>query len=171
MSRPKPKRAKVASPLRRPKPTIARAPSRPRTDLSKIRHDLRTPINHILGYCEMLQEDEHLPEDFAPDLAKIHAGGKQLLALIADYLDEETFETKRGDVQRLCHDLRTPVNQIIGYSEMLQELADDLSCAKYIPDLKKIRQAASLWLGLMEEHLLPARSSTGSDPTAAMIAA
>ena len=131
-------------------------------DLSKIRHDLRTPINHILGYCEMLQEDEQLPAMFAPDLAKIHAGGRQLLALIAEYFDEETFETKRGDVQRLCHDLRTPVNQIIGYSEMLQEQAEEIGRKKYLPDLRKIRDAAAAWLGLMEEHLLP----TGSDADA-----
>jgi sigma-B regulation protein RsbU (phosphoserine phosphatase) len=175
------KRAAKAAPAKtkagRPKPAPAkagRAPPRtlapPRADLSKIRHDLRTPINHILGYCEMLQEDQHLPAEFAPDLAKIHAGGKQLLALIADYFDEETFETMRGDVQRLCHDLRTPVNQIIGYSEMLQELANDLSCAKHIPDLRKIREAASLWLGLMEEHLLPARAAVDSDPGTAIAA-
>jgi len=131
---------------------------RPKLDLSKIRHDLRTPINHILGYCEMLQEDEQLPAEFAPDLAKIHAGGRQLLALIAEYFDEETFETKRGEVQRLCHDLRTPVNQIIGYSEMLQEQAEDMGRKTYLPDLRKIRDAASSWLGLMEEHLLPARA-------------
>jgi phosphoserine phosphatase RsbU/P len=129
-------------------------------DLSKIRHDLRTPINHILGYCEMLQEDEQLPAVFAPDLAKIHAGGRQLLALIAEYFDEETFETKRGDVQRLCHDLRTPVNQIIGYSEMLQEQAEEMGRKKYLPDLKKIRNAAASWLGLMEEHLLPAGAAS-----------
>src|SRR5215471_2754055 len=168
MRRPKAKPAKSKPGRPKPKPAsspraLPRAPARPRADLSKIRHDLRTPINHILGYCEMLQEDHQLPEDFAPDLAKIHAGGKQLLALIADYFDEETFETMRGDVQRLCHDLRTPVNQIIGYSEMLQELAEDLNCSKYIPDLRKIREAAALWLGLMEEHLLPARSSAGLD--------
>jgi sigma-B regulation protein RsbU (phosphoserine phosphatase) len=131
-------------------------------DLSKIRHDLRTPINHILGYCEMLQEDEQLPALFAPDLAKIHAGGRQLLALIAEYFDEETFETKRGDVQRLCHDLRTPVNQIIGYSEMLQEQAEEIGRKKYVPDLRKIRDAAASWLGLMEEHLLPAGPGAGS---------
>src|SRR6185503_2633319 len=136
-----------------------RPPAQPRFDLSKIRHDLRTPINHILGYCEMLQEDEQLPEEFAPDLGKIHAGGKQLLALIAEYFDEETFETKRGDVQRLCHDLRTPVNQIIGYSEILQEQAEEIGRKKYLPDLRKIRDAAALWLGLMEEHLLPTGSS------------
>lgn len=135
-------------------------------DLSKIRHDLRTPINHILGYCEMLQEDEQLPAVFAPDLEKIHAGGRQLLALIAEYFDEETFETKRGDVHRLCHDLRTPVNQIIGYSEMLQEQAEEIGRKKYLPDLRKIRDAAASWLGLMEEHLLP--TGTGADDASAL---
>jgi signal transduction histidine kinase len=134
-------------------------------DLSKIRHDLRTPINHILGYCEMLQEDEQLPAVFAPDLEKIHAGGRQLLVLIAEYFDEETFETKRGDVHWLCHDLRTPVNQIIGYSEILQEQAEEIGRKKYLPDLRKIRDAAALWLGLMEEHLLP--TDTGADAASA----
>jgi sigma-B regulation protein RsbU (phosphoserine phosphatase) len=151
--RPKPGRARATR-------VLHRTPTRPKFDLSKIRHDLRTPINHILGYCEMLQEDEQLPDEFAPDLGRIHAGGKQLLALIAEYFDEETFETKRGDVHRLCHDLRTPVNQIIGYSELLQELAADRGRKKYIPDLQKIRHAAASWLGLMEEQLLPVGAAT-----------
>jgi sigma-B regulation protein RsbU (phosphoserine phosphatase) len=152
------KRPKRAAPAR---PQIVR----PRLDLSKTRHDLRTPINHILGYCEMLQEDDQLPTVFAPDLEKIHAGGRQLLALIAEYFDEETFETKRGDVHRLCHDLRTPVNQIIGYSEILQEQAEETGRKKYLPDLRKIRDAALSWLGLMEEHLLP--TGSGTDATSA----
>src|ERR1044071_10403893 len=112
MSRSKPKAARAPASRSKPKTATARVAAQPRFDLSKIRHDLRTPINHILGYCEMLQEDAHLPDVFAPDLEKIHAGGRQLLALIAEYFDEETFETKRGDVHQLCHDLRTPVNQI-----------------------------------------------------------
>ena len=156
-------------PARSPRGTGAgRARTRPpvgvpknKLDLSKIRHDLRTPINHILGYCEMMQEDDHLPEDFAPDLAKIHAGGRQLLALISECFDEETFVSKRGDLHQLCHELRTPVNQIIGYCEILQEDAAELGRKKYLPDLGKIRDAAAAWLGLMEEHLLPG----GSQPT------
>jgi len=168
--RAKAKPAKRTSTPRRtnnPKPAVPARPQidRPKLDLSKTRHDLRTPINHILGYCEMLQEDEQLPELFAPDLEKIHAGGRQLLALIAEYFDEETFETKRGDVHRLCHDLRTPVNQIIGYSEILQEEAEDTGRKKYLPDLRKIRDAALAWLGLMEEHLLP--TGTGTDAASA----
>ena len=40
----------------------ALSPSTPRKlDLSRIRHDLRTPINHILGYCEMLLVEESVP--------------------------------------------------------------------------------------------------------------
>src|SRR5208282_471151 len=86
-------------------------------------------------------------------------------SLIAEYFDEETFQTKRGDVHRLCHDLRTPVNQIIGYSEILQEEAEATGRKKYLPDLRKIRDAALSWLGLMEEHLLP--SGAGTDATSA----
>jgi class 3 adenylate cyclase len=122
--------------------------------LSKVRHDLRTPINHILGYCEMLQEDEHTPELFQADLKKIHAGGRQLLALMTEYFDEEIFETRRLDLFQLCHDLRTPVNHIIGYGEMLQEQAEDLGRKGLLPDLKKITEAARRWLDLMEEYLV-----------------
>ena len=169
--RAKPKSSKSAGARRRTRPAkrpVAAGPAMapPRLDLSKTRHDLRTPINHILGYCEMLQEDAQLPAEFAPDLAKIHAGGRQLLALIAEYFDEETFETKRGDVHQLCHDLRTPVNQIIGYSEMLQEQAQETGHKKYLADLRKIRDAAASWLGLMEEHLLP--TGTGTDAASAL---
>jgi two-component system, sensor histidine kinase ChiS len=49
-------------------------------------HDLRTPLNLILGYSEMLIEraQEEGQYDFVPDLQKTHTAGKQLLALIND---------------------------------------------------------------------------------------
>ncbi len=56
--------------------------------LSKIRHDLRTPINQIIGYSELLQdvaEDQGLPEIRA-DLAKITTAARRLLKL-----QEEAF--------------------------------------------------------------------------------
>jgi signal transduction histidine kinase/CheY-like chemotaxis protein len=57
--------------------------------LANMSHELRTPLNAILGYSEMLQEDaaEAGQEDLLPDLQKIHASGKHLLALINDVLD------------------------------------------------------------------------------------
>ena len=123
-------------------------------DLSRVRHDLRTPINHVLGYCEMLQEEETVPEDFQADLKKVHAGGRQLLALINEYFEEATFEEKRRDLQRLSHELRTPVNHIVGYAELLEEQAEERGLVHLLPDLQKIVDAGHTWLGLMEEYLI-----------------
>jgi sigma-B regulation protein RsbU (phosphoserine phosphatase) len=156
VSRPKPPKA---TPTTSPGSTASRlpanAPAQPKLDLSKIRHDLRTPINHILGYCEMLQEEQSVPHSFQADLQKIHTGGRQLLVLINEYFDDETFETKHRDLHQLCHELRTPVNHIIGYSELLQEQAQDAGLKKHLPDLQKIHGAAQTWLALMEEYLIP----------------
>jgi DNA-binding response OmpR family regulator len=57
--------------------------------LANIRHTLRTPLNHIIGYSEMLLEeaDERGLEAFTADLQKIHAAGKQLLACINELLE------------------------------------------------------------------------------------
>ena len=129
-------------------------------DLSRIRHDLRTPITHIVGYCELLQEEEKIPSAFQADLEKIHAGGRQLLALLTEYFDEETFANKASGLHQLCHELRTPVNHIIGYSEILQEAAEDLGRTELLPDLQRIGKAARTWLTLMEEYLIvPSASS------------
>src|SRR5262245_52027282 len=129
---------RAVSPTRSSRTTTAKpvAPAlTPRIDLSRIRHDLRTPINHIIGYCEMLQEDEDTPASFQADLQKIHAGGRQLLTLITEYFNEETFESRRQDLQRLCHELRTPVNHIIGYGEILTEEAAERGENRLVPDL------------------------------------
>ncbi len=47
-------------------------------------HDLLTPLNHVIGYSEMLlgQAEEEGQTQFVPDLTKIHGAGKQLLALL-----------------------------------------------------------------------------------------
>lgn len=125
-----------------------------RPDFSRIRHDLRTPVNHILGYAEMLLEDDTLPVEFRDDIQRIHIGGRALLELIKDYFDDEHFAEKRPDTHRMYHELRTPVNHIIGYTELLTELAEDRSLTHLHADLEKIGSAAGTWLALMEEYLI-----------------
>jgi len=61
--------------------------------LARLRHDLRTPINHILGYSELVAEelaDEDV-ETGAEDLKKISAAAQLLLGMIGDHLSEEGF--------------------------------------------------------------------------------
>jgi class 3 adenylate cyclase len=123
-------------------------------DFARIRHDLRTPVNHILGYAEMLLEDEGTPSEFRDDLRRIHTGGRHLLALIKDYFDDEHYAHKRPDTHQMYHELRTPVNHIVGYTELLIELAQDHDHPHMEPDLLKIRQAAGAWLLSIETYLL-----------------
>lgn len=124
-------------------------------DLSKVRHELRTPINHILGYCDILLEDDDLPAVCRSDLFKVHSGGRQLLSLINHYFDEKTFATLKIDLHQLSHELRTPVNHIVGYCELLEEQAAEGGSDNLKADLRKINAAALTWLELMEEHLVP----------------
>jgi sigma-B regulation protein RsbU (phosphoserine phosphatase) len=132
-----------------------------KVDLSRMRHELRTPINHILGYCEMLMEEGQLPERSLMDLRRIHDGGKELQSLIAHYFEEDQFYRQK-DLHQLYHELRTPVNHIVGYSELLIEQAEDAAVTGPVPDLKKIRDAASNWLGLMEAYLVEPAIAAGS---------
>lgn len=134
-------------------------------DLSRIRHNLRTPLNHILGYCELLLEDEALPGEFVTDLERIRSGGRQLLDALNAYLDDDRHRTRPLDLSRLQHELRTPVNHILGYGEMLEELALEQNAERFVGDLRRIQEAATAWLGLMEEQLLPL--STAPTETAA----
>ena len=101
--------------------------------LAYLRHELRTPINAVIGYSEMLIEemtDEDKPA-FIPDLKKIHESGKQLLAVVNTVLDPARIEAILLDPNRelssadLHHELRTPLNAVIGYSEMLIEEVTD----------------------------------------------
>ncbi len=114
-------------------------------DLSKVRHDLRGPINHIVGYSEILLEDEELPPEFAPDLERIRSGGRQLIELISHYLDEYRLQTEPLDLPRLQHDLRTPVNHILGHGEILEEMAVERKLERYVPDLRRIHDGGDFW--------------------------
>lgn len=124
--------------------------------LAKIRHALRTPINHIIGYTEIIKEEagDNLATTFHIDLDRIHGSGYVLMSLINRYLGEDCVGSAEMDLHGICVELRTPVNHIIGYGEMLAEQCSELDQAHLIPDLERIVLAARQWLALMEEQLL-----------------
>src|SRR2546421_434551 len=65
--------------------------------------------------------------------------------------------TKQRPLAKVRHDLRTPVNHVIGYTELLMDQCQDLGCPGFESDLKKINAAARTWLELMECELIGAR--------------
>ncbi len=136
-----------------PKPRSKEVDTGHDTVLSNIRHNLRTPLNQIIGYSEMLQEEgEDLGLDaYVPDLQKIHSAGNQLLALINDNVSSARVESGKLDLESLQRDSRTLLDLIIGYSELCQEDADQKRHASFIADLKKIGKAAQTLLGLFND--------------------
>lgn len=65
--------------------------------------------------------------------------------------------TERTNLAHLRHDLRTPINQIVGYSELLLEETGDAGHTAYAPDLEIIRGAAKTLLNLINENLTDER--------------
>ena len=68
--------------------------SKRKKTLARLRHDLRSPINAIVGYSELLREDlaDQGVSDL-DDLEKIGAAARQLLEMIETRLTNEHFKT------------------------------------------------------------------------------
>jgi len=67
-------------------------------------------------------------------------------------------EPKLDPRARLRHDLRTPLHQIIGYAELLEDEVRDGGQEKYIADLGKIRDAARKALEFVDQAVPPTPS-------------
>jgi PAS domain S-box-containing protein len=117
--------------------------------LANMSHELRTPLNAIIGYSEMLQEEaaDLRQEDFIPDLQKINAAGRHLLALINDVLDLSKIEAGRMDLYLETFDIAVMIQDVVATVQPLVEKnANTLVLQRPGPlgsmraDLTKVRQ-------------------------------
>jgi len=108
---------------------------------AQLRHDLRTPLNHIIGYTEMLLEDA-ADASLANRRARLEqalAGARTALELINAALGTDR-RIVPGDVARLYEELQPPRRAIAeAVSGLLAESDRD---GAFNADLKKILSAA-----------------------------
>ena len=111
---------------------MTQAPERSKVALSAfVRQEFGAPVETIIGLAEILIEDAAAEDALAADLARIRDAGTQLLGLLGQLLEtaprlagrpaEEIAFTKA----KLRHDLRTPLNAVKGYAELILEEARD----------------------------------------------
>ena len=138
-------------------PFLKALKSRDLETLSKLRHSLRTPLNQIIGYSEMLMEsaEENNVTTVLADLKRIHTAGGQLLALINDALAPWKIETGKIDFSGMRREMRTPLNAVIGYAELCLDEARENNHAELVKDLEKILRAAKNLLNLFESEDYP----------------
>ena len=68
--------------------------SKAKTDfLSNMSHDIRTPMNAIIGITILMKNELHQPEKLAEHLGKLESSGQLLLGIINDILDMSRIES------------------------------------------------------------------------------
>ena len=116
--------------------------------LSNMSHDIRTPMNAIIGFTSLLSESADDPPKVRDYAAKITSAGQHLLGLINDVLDMSKIESgetvlhiKEFDLQELLDELKNmilPLTTTHHQSFTIQ--LQDITCHKLCGDSLRISQ-------------------------------
>jgi signal transduction histidine kinase len=108
--------------------------------LAKMSHELRTFLNTILGYTEMLMEDAHKSKftDFIKDLTRILVSGKHLLGLVDEVLDLSKIESDKIELHLETFPVENLLNEIIAIIQPLAEKKANLLEVKIVNALGEI---------------------------------
>ncbi len=78
--------------------------------LFNMSHDIRTPMNAIIGYTNLLMDEKELPEHVQDYIKKIDTSGKHLLTLINDVLEMGMIENGKLELHPEGGDIRETMN-------------------------------------------------------------
>ena len=145
-----------------------------RVQIARIAQKLADPAQAILGYQELIVEEVRRqgPSEALPDLEKVLRAARELNASIDRLVVTEPSETQSISVLR--HDLRTPMNAILGYSEMVMEDFGDSLSERLRADISRIvDESRSLLEQLDKRQMLPLSTPVEgpTDDADAMLAA
>ncbi|MBR5912933.1 MAG: amino acid permease [Selenomonadaceae bacterium] len=91
----------------------AEARSRAKTHfLSNMSHDIRTPMNAIIGYTTLALREDATPAQMRNFLGKIGASSQHLLALINDVLEMSRIESGKIELTEVPADLFKMLNDV-----------------------------------------------------------
>ena len=82
------------------------------TFLANMSHDIRTPMNAVIGFTTLLSKEADNPEKVREYAAKIIASGNHLLALINDVLDISKIESGKATINLAEFNLHDSVRAV-----------------------------------------------------------
>ncbi|MCK5720093.1 MAG: sensor histidine kinase [Thiomargarita sp.] len=117
--------------------------------LENMNHELRTPMNAVIGYTEMLQEDakERGDQELVSDLQKIHGASYHLLDLIGNLFDMSKIESSKMDlyidtfdITPLVQDIATTITSLLEKQSNTLKVNCDNVLGTMTNDVTKVRQ-------------------------------
>ena len=80
--------------------------------LSNMSHDIRTPMNAIIGYINLSKRDDITMDELKEYLGKIESSSQHLLALINDVLEMSRIESGKMDLEMVAVDLKKVLSEV-----------------------------------------------------------
>jgi two-component system, NtrC family, sensor kinase len=128
-----------------------KAPRLQQADLAELRHNLRTPLNHVIGYSELLIEDASGGNPGLLDpLRHIHSAAKAALADINAALTNRVA-VESAELSALYEKVRPRVERIRGCLHAMEHSENETNGApeEWREDLNRIGNAATTLLQLL----------------------
>jgi len=137
--------------------------------IKHLRHDLRTPLNQMIGYCEMIIETvtESGPPEMLDDLQRLCGAGGELLTVLNESLAQWKVETGQVDLIGLRRAMLGPLNAFVGYRDLCTENAQQQERNEILSDLAKIDLATNNLRKLLEDGTFAQRNAALSQATMA----
>ena len=80
--------------------------------LSNMSHDIRTPLNAIIGYTTLANRENVAYEDKSEYISKIEMASRQLLEIVNDVLDMSRIESGKFSLEPTCVNLESCIHEV-----------------------------------------------------------
>jgi sigma-B regulation protein RsbU (phosphoserine phosphatase) len=119
------------------------------------RHELRTYLNHILGYAEILAEDlkDSPVPALAADVDNITREAKNIHRAFTDSFYQDGVPLEHFDTGAFRRNLFGPLYILLGLSQRLRKLCEDEHADYLLDDVLKLTDSGRKILGLVEQEL------------------
>jgi DNA-binding response OmpR family regulator len=123
--------------------------------LGAVRHDLRNPVGHVLGYGEMLDEEleEDGPGELRAHLESIHGCADRMVRQIDEYLGASKESLDELDVDGATGVLERELGEIDGYLVLLRAGLTDAGRDDLQEDVGNMEHAVSTLREIVAERV------------------
>ncbi|MBP7024155.1 MAG: PAS domain S-box protein [Bacteroidales bacterium] len=102
--------------------------------LSNMSHEIRSPMNAVLGFTQLIKSDEQLSETGMQYIELIQNSGKQLLSLLEDIIDISKIQSNQLRIDKNAFDLNELMDELYLIFSNQLKLKDECKTLLFKPE-------------------------------------